>query len=1342
MKGEASQAGFPTLTTLLPAPTFSHALRTVFHKTFRMTGLNKMPIVCLALIVLALGRTSLAVDLTPDSGDMLLQVGNPSYQGKDPCPAHCAEAGAAPSNWSVYHNIDQLQRCTQNLFLDFTLDDPVDDSATLHRLRACTIWGSDWRQLPLPSSPVPATEVNATIQVGSLYTASGDAGQATARLADAVSLVSSIANYLARGFGSDTGATILLALSGNASAGLYLGSALQREGTGTSLIQGLAAVMSDVGIANGFAAQLCEPGRAADHVFGLAVATNNSFAPVQNALRNWRDAKCVDDWSSGPQNLTRAIYVTAPPLYPVLNDTDVGSNGTVLGNNSSTPFSSRLRRVAASRSSLEARADCTTIQVASGDSCASLAAKCGISGNVLMTYNTQANFCSTLQPYQHVCCTSGTLPNYKPQPNSDGSCATYTTVSGDSCYAIAAARSLTPTDLENFNKNTWGWNGCSNIWVGVRMCLSTGTPPMPAPVANSVCGPQVPGTAAPPSGTDLGSLNPCPLNACCDVWGQCGTTAEFCTNTSTGAPGTAKVGTNGCISNCGTSIIQSGNVAWHSIAYFEGFNLGRSCVYMDASQIDTTQHTHVHYAFATLTADYQVVIGDAGARFEFKQFLALKGVKRILSFGGWDFSTGPTTYSIFRNGVTAANRQTLAHNIADFIYNNGLDGVDIDWEYPGAPDIPGIPPADPGDGANYLGFLVLLKNLLSGKSLSIAAPASYWYLKGFPIKQMAPILDYIVYMTYDLHGQWDYSNKWSDPGCPGGSCLRSDINVTETINALVMITKAGVPSNKVIVGVTSYGRAYGMTTPGCWTEMCTFQGPASTAEAGSCTGTPGYISDAEIKSIITSPARQAVQYYDSRSQTDIVVWDSTNWVGYMSASTKATRIALYKNLGMGGITDWAIDLEDNVVVPDGISSWPKFVSLVFAGGDPTIGDRTGNWTSLNCDNEYVKNDIYYSSQQRWAALDAADAWQNALEVWRSQDRALNIPFMTSLQHTYKAIAGAQCGEMTSTSSCITYTQCTNFIGDPGVTGPGAWLIWNSLITINNMFYDLYRALQDAKADVALTVNAFNDHFDPLPDNSNIDLILQIILDAVGAGAVFVAAPFFNGFLKELAFFKKVGSDNVKDYTYAALAGGLAIGKDVLQGQQHVDDWTEQNQHDLSLMFDQVIIGWQNIIEQTAINLFNGSEASISQLSTLIGNGVMLPGASASSAPPQPVVPQVGTELLMLRGFYAFAIPTAWLAQGHIPVIVDTGATCGADPSQFNYVNTGDLGSVSACTPSDKGNKLYMLGSVEGVAEEDYPGCDNCGPVTIDNKLTELPGMDQLNAQNPFGGITLQQIITG
>lgn len=55
---------------------------------------------------------------------------------------------------------------------------------------------------------------------------------------------------------------------------------------------------------------------------------------------------------------------------------------------------------------------------------------------------------------------------------------------------------------------------------------------------------------------------------------------------------------------------------------------------------------------------------------------------------------------------------------------------------------------------NYLFFLGEVKKLLpEGMSLSIAAPASFWYLKAFPIDKIAKIVDYIVYMTYDLHGK-------------------------------------------------------------------------------------------------------------------------------------------------------------------------------------------------------------------------------------------------------------------------------------------------------------------------------------------------------------------------------------------------------------------------------------------------------------------------------------------------------------------------------------------------------------------------------------------------------------
>jgi LysM repeat protein len=602
------------------------------------------------------------------------QPGSPSYQGKDPCPAHCDVAGPVSSNWFVYHNLDQLQRCPQQLFLDFSIYDQIDDPTVLHRLRACTMWGVDWENVPAILNTTPATTVNATYQLGWWNADS----TVTGTVGDAHSLAWQMQTYFANGHGPTNRTAIVFGLSGNATLGVYLGKALQNEGMGEVALKNFATTISTIGVSGGLAMQLCGSSRDADYVFGVIATVNGTFAAVQSAMQLWSKAECLDGFSE-TSNITGPVFVTAPPLFPISNSTNLNELLGFNNTNSTTTTAKAARSLGIAR-----RGSCTTIQVVSGDSCSSLASKCKISGNTFISYNPQTNLCSTLQPGQHVCCSAGTLPNFQPQPNSDGSCATYTTVAGDSCYAIAAAYSLTTGDLESFNKNTWGWNGCSDLWVGVNMCLSTGTPPMPAPVANAVCGPQVPGTVKPPAGTDLSNLNPCLLNACCDVWGQCGTTVEFCTNTSTGAPGTAQAGTNGCISNCGTNIVQSGPPATYiNVGYFEGFNLGRPCLNMDIRQLNTTTYTNIHFAFATLTSNYEVVIGDGSANFEFQEFVSLSGPKRILSFGGWDFSTDPSTYMIFRDGVTAANRLSMATNIANFIIANNLDGVDIDWEYPG-----------------------------------------------------------------------------------------------------------------------------------------------------------------------------------------------------------------------------------------------------------------------------------------------------------------------------------------------------------------------------------------------------------------------------------------------------------------------------------------------------------------------------------------------------------------------------------------------------------------------------------------------------------------------------------
>lgn len=68
------------------------------------------------------------------------------------------------------------------------------------------------------------------------------------------------------------------------------------------------------------------------------------------------------------------------------------------------------------------------------------------------------------------------------------------------------------------------------------------------------------------------------------------------------------------------------------------------------------------------------------------------GAKKIVSFGGWDFSNTNASYAVFRTMVsTELNRQKAARNIIRFLVDNNLDGVDFDWEYPGVSEPRKIP---------------------------------------------------------------------------------------------------------------------------------------------------------------------------------------------------------------------------------------------------------------------------------------------------------------------------------------------------------------------------------------------------------------------------------------------------------------------------------------------------------------------------------------------------------------------------------------------------------------------------------------------------------------------------
>lgn len=260
----------------------------------------------------------------------------------------------------------------------------------------------------------------------------------------------------------------------------------------------------------------------------------------------------------------------------------------------------------------------------------------------------------------------------------------------------------------------------------------------------------------------------------------------------------------------------------------------------------------------------------------------------------------------------------------------------------------GSPIGKDSDGLYYLRFLTLLKSYIgSDKSVSIAAPASFWYLKAFPIQKISDVIDYIVYMTYDLHGQWDYGNPNSFDQCESGKCIRSHVNLTETNNALSMITKAGVANNKIFVGEASYGRTFRMATDGCWGPMCDFTGSRTQSDAkpGRCTKTGGYLAYAEIAEIQSS-GQSIRMFHDDDSSSDIMLYEG-DYVSYMTPEKKDQRREKWKGLNFAGTIDWAVDLqffgdEDIDKTPDR----PTDGTACIAGEDVTT--RTGDLCEFSC----------------------------------------------------------------------------------------------------------------------------------------------------------------------------------------------------------------------------------------------------------------------------------------------------------------------------------------------------------------------------------------------------------
>ncbi|KAF7342601.1 hypothetical protein MSAN_02016800 [Mycena sanguinolenta] len=124
---------------------------------------------------------------------------------------------------------------------------------------------------------------------------------------------------------------------------------------------------------------------------------------------------------------------------------------------------------------LEARQGCAqTYTVVSGDTCAAIESRTGVSDAQLHSLNPSINGgCTNLQIGQVLCLSSG-----GGSPPSGGCTTTYTVVSGDTCSAIEAKTGVSDSQLHASNPSIN--SGCTNLQIGQVLCLSGGGGPPPS----------------------------------------------------------------------------------------------------------------------------------------------------------------------------------------------------------------------------------------------------------------------------------------------------------------------------------------------------------------------------------------------------------------------------------------------------------------------------------------------------------------------------------------------------------------------------------------------------------------------------------------------------------------------------------------------------------------------------------------------------------------------------------------------------------------------------------------------------------------------------------------------
>lgn len=332
-----------------------------------------------------------------------------------------------------------------------------------------------------------------------------------------------------------------------------------------------------------------------------------------------------------------------------------------------------------------------------------------------------------------------------------------------------------------------------------------------------------------------------------------------------------------------------------------------------------------------LTGDFTIQPVDGNDQTVlYPQIMALKQknskLKIFLSIGGWNFNNpndplgvGQHTYRLFSKMVSNVdNRKQFISSTIKYAQRFGFDGIDIDWEYPG--DL-----SRGGSVEDFENFIQFLKEcstafLEAKPSLLLSFAAAPFVPAGLPknyqdnpdsyfkwIAKCSTYLNRINIMAYDYHGPFDIP-KITGVNAP----LNHDTNPKSTYfiaKTLQYYLTNGVPSNKIILGIPTFGHSY----DGVQGLNIENNGPGKPFESagtpGPATRTPGLLAYFEMADMITQkqfqfgadPLTNTAYGYNLYFQ---------KWVSFDNPDTVQLKAKIALDNSLSGVIFWAVDMDE------------------------------------------------------------------------------------------------------------------------------------------------------------------------------------------------------------------------------------------------------------------------------------------------------------------------------------------------------------------------------------------------------------------------------------------------